>query len=149
VYAGERSGLREFAGQVVLEITERGVPDLLGLQALIGVPATGVRLALDDVTISGTNLALLTRCPFTIIKVDQKLVQQIGPGNPRPEWLQGVAAFLHSTRLDVIAEGVETAFQASALRESGIKFAQGFYFARPTSVAGLTEFHARTASGRA
>jgi EAL domain-containing protein (putative c-di-GMP-specific phosphodiesterase class I) len=149
VYAGERSGLREFARQVVLEVTERGVPDLLGLQALIGIPATGVRLALDDVMMSGTNLALLTRCPFNIIKVDQKLVQQIGPGNPRPEWLEGVAAFLHSTRLDVIAEGVETAFQASALRGSGIKLAQGFHFFHPTSVAGLMDFHARNAWGRA
>lgn len=149
VYAAEKSGLREFLRQVVLEITERGVPDLLGLQALIGIPDTGVRLALDDVTMSGANLAILTRCPFTIIKVDRTLVQQIGPGNPHPEWLQGIAVLLQTTRLDVVAEGVETAFQVAALRGSGVRLAQGFYFARPTSAAGLTEFHARNKTGGA
>jgi FixJ family two-component response regulator/EAL domain-containing protein (putative c-di-GMP-specific phosphodiesterase class I) len=148
-YAGEKSGLREFARQVILEITERGVPDLLGLRALVGVPDAGVRLALDDVTMTGTNLALLTRCPFTIIKVDQKLIQQIEPGNPQPEWLQGVTALLQSTRLDVVAEGVETAFQVAALRRSGVRLAQGFYFAHPTSVAGLMDFHSRSESSRA
>lgn len=148
-YAAEKSGLREFARQLVLEITERGVPDLLGLQALIGIPNTGVRLALDDVTMSGVNLAILTRCPFTIIKVAHTLVQQIGPGNPHPEWLQGIAALVQTTRLDVVAEGVETAFQVAALREGGVQLAQGFYFARPTSAAGLTEFHAGNKAGRA
>jgi len=149
MYAAEKSGLREFARQLVLEITERGIPDLLGLHALSGIPDTGVRLALDDVTMSGTNLALLTRCPFTIIKVAHTLVQQIGPSNPHPEWLQGIAALLQTTRLDVVAEGVETAFQAAVLRRSGVRLAQGFYFARPTSPAGLTAFHAGNKAGRA
>ena len=143
-YASEKSGLREFAKQLVLEITERGVPDLLGLKALVDLPQTGVRLALDDVTMSGANLAILTRCPFSIIKLDHKLVQQIGPGNPSPEWLQGIAALLQTTQLDVVAEGVESEFQATALKASGVKHAQGFFFAHPMSAAGLAEFHARS-----
>jgi EAL domain-containing protein (putative c-di-GMP-specific phosphodiesterase class I) len=143
-YAAEKSGLREFANQLVLEITERGVPDLLGLKALVGLPEAGVRLALDDVTMSGANLAILTRCPFSIIKIDHTMVQQIGPENPCPEWLQGIAALLQTTQLDVVAEGVETEFQVAALKASGVTLAQGFHFARPTSAAGLAEFHVRS-----
>ncbi len=146
VYALEKSGLDEFSQQLVFEITERGVPDLLGLKALVGYPASGIRLALDDVTMSGANLAILTRCPFSIIKIDQSLVQQIGPENPCPEWLQGIAPLLQATQLDVIAEGVETEFQAAALKAHGVTLAQGFYFARPISAAGLAEFHARSAA---
>jgi sensor c-di-GMP phosphodiesterase-like protein len=142
-YAAEKSGLREFASQLVLEVTERGVPDLLGLQALIAIPDVGVRLALDDVSMSGANLAILTRSPFTVIKLDLALVQQITPQTPHPAWLQGITALLQTTQLDVVAEGVETEFQATALRQCGISLAQGFHFARPTSAAGLIEFHAR------
>jgi EAL domain-containing protein (putative c-di-GMP-specific phosphodiesterase class I) len=142
-YAAEKSGLREFARQVVLEITERGVPDLLGLQALAGMPDTGVRLALDDVTLSGANLAILTRCPFTFIKLDLMLLQKIVPGTPHPEWLRGIETLLQSARLDVVAEGVETTFQAAALRECGIKLAQGYCFSRAISVAALIAFHDR------
>lgn len=141
-YAAEKSGLLEFARQIVLEITERGIPDHLGLQALAAAPDYGIRFALDDVTMSGANLAILARCPFAIIKIDHKAVQQIALETPYPQWLEGLAALLRTTRLDVIAEGVETAHQAAALREAGVKLAQGFYFARPTSATGLREFHA-------
>jgi EAL domain-containing protein (putative c-di-GMP-specific phosphodiesterase class I) len=143
-YAGDKSGLSEFARQVILEITERGVPDQLGLEAIArGMTMMGVRFALDDVSMNGTNLALLTRCPFNVIKIARTVVQQVSPDRPHPEWLQGLAALLQGSRLDVIAEGVETAYQAEALRSAGIKLAQGFYFSRPISAAGLLEFHAR------
>jgi EAL domain-containing protein (putative c-di-GMP-specific phosphodiesterase class I) len=146
-YAAEKSGLREFASQLVLEVTERGVPDLLGLQALVAIPDIGVRLALDDVSMSGANLAILTRSPFTFIKVDRALIRQITPQMPHPTWLQGIAALLRTTQLDVVAEGVETEFQATALRQCGISLGQGFHFARPTSAAGLIEFHGRNGGG--
>jgi EAL domain-containing protein (putative c-di-GMP-specific phosphodiesterase class I) len=96
---------------------------------------------------SGANLAILTRCPFSIIKIDRSAVHEIVPGTPRPEWLQGLAAILPTLQVDVVAEGVETAYQAEALGEAGIRFAQGFYFARPTSATGLQEFHARRNKG--
>ena len=77
-YAAMKSGLREHAKQLIFEITERGIPDELGLEALNRITETGARAALDDVTLSGANLALLTRCRFDLIKVDQTLVAQLG-----------------------------------------------------------------------
>jgi EAL domain-containing protein (putative c-di-GMP-specific phosphodiesterase class I) len=143
-YAIQKSGLREFTQQLIFEITERGIPDLLGLKGIItGAEGFGIRFALDDVSMSGTNLAILTRCPFNIIKIDLATVQQIVPESPHPDWLQGLSAMLPTLRVDVIAEGVETAYQAATLREAGIKLAQGFYFAHPTSAAGLQEFYER------
>jgi EAL domain-containing protein (putative c-di-GMP-specific phosphodiesterase class I) len=145
-YAGDKSGLSKFARQVVLEITERGVPDQLGLEAMAkGMSMMGVRFALDDVAMNGTNLALLTRCPFNIIKISRTVVQQIRPDTPHPTWLQGLGAVLGGMQVDVIAEGVETAYQAETLRTAGIRLAQGFHFSRPISAAGLLELHARNA----
>jgi sensor c-di-GMP phosphodiesterase-like protein len=128
-YAAVKSGLREHAKQLIFEITERGIPDDLGLQALNRIPETGARAALDDVTLSGANLALLTRCPFDLIKVDQTLVAQLGVDQPTPAWLDGLATLLRSTPLEVIAEGVETEHQAEVLRGAGVQLAQGHWFA--------------------
>lgn len=144
-HAIHKSGLRDFVRQLIFEITERGIPDLLGLSGILtGAQSFGVRFALDDVTMSGANLAILTRCPFSVIKIDRAAVEQIVQGTPHPEWLQALAAMLPSLGVDVIAEGVETAYQAEALREAGVRFAQGFHFCRPTTATGLQEFHART-----
>ena len=73
-YVANKSGLRAHAKQLVFEITERGVPDQLGLDALNSIPTTGARVALDDTTLSGANLALLTRCHFDFVKIDHTLV---------------------------------------------------------------------------
>jgi sensor c-di-GMP phosphodiesterase-like protein len=132
-YAAVKSGLRKHAKQLIFEITERGIPDELGLQALNRIPETGARAALDDVTLSGANLALLTRCRFDLIKVDQTLVAQIGAGLATPPWLDGLSTLLRATPLEVIAEGVESEHQAEVLRAAGVQLAQGHFFAEALS----------------
>lgn len=97
--------------------------------------------------LSGMNLAILTRVPIEIIKLDRSLVAQIVPGAPRPEWLGGIASLLKTTALDVVAEGVETEFQAAELQESGIKLVQGFHFAPPMRARELEVFHAQSRRG--
>lgn len=142
MYAGQKSGLSEFASQVILEITERGVPDAIGVEAMNLAKSTGVRLALDDVTLTGgANLAIWARAPFDVIKLDRSLVAQIGAGMPSPEWLGGISALVQSAKLLVIAEGVETQLQRTTLSEAKIQEAQGFYFSPPLSAARFTEYH--------
>jgi len=142
-YAGDKSGLALYPKQLVLEITERGIPDLLGMQGLEGMQEIGIRCALDDVTLSGVNLAIWTRCAFSILKLDRTAVFEITPENPRPEWLEGLLALLGRIDLDVIAEGIETELQLKALQDVGVRFGQGFGLCRPVSAAGLFEFHAK------
>ena len=140
-YAAVKSGLRERAKQLILEVTERGIPDELGLAALNGISETGARVALDDMTLSGANLALLTRCRFDLVKIDQALVAQLAADRPAPEWLDGLAALLHATPLEVVAEGVETEYQARALRAAGVQLAQGHYFAEALSADEFKTFY--------
>ena len=136
-YAAAKTGLSEIRNQIILEVTERGIPDNLGVAALEAASRSGVRIALDDVTLSGTNLAILSRCTFDMIKTDRSLVDQITPECPSPAWLSGLSALLHSARVAVIAEGVQTEAQADALRAAGISMAQGFYFSPPISAEQL------------
>ena len=106
-YAATKTGLSEIRNQIILEVTERGIPDNLGVAALEAASRSGVRIALDDVTLTGTHLAVLSRCTLDMIKTDRSLVDQITPECPCPAWLSGLSALLQSTRVAVIAEGVE------------------------------------------
>lgn len=143
-YAATKSGLRDMAAQIIFEITERGLPDGLGVQALNYMSGSGVRIALDDVTlVGGANLMVLSRCNFSIVKIDRSLVAQISPQCPRPEWLDGLTALLQSSRLDVIAEGVETEQQLETLRAAQVQAAQGYYFSPPISAEGFIAYYRR------
>jgi sensor c-di-GMP phosphodiesterase-like protein len=144
-YAVMKSGLSPRVQQLIIEVTERGIPDQLGLDALNAAPKTGVRIALDDTALSGANLGLLTRCHFDFIKIDRMLVAQLAPEKPSAPWLNGLAAVLKTTSLEVIAEGVETAFEAETLRAAGVQWAQGYYYARPLSPGDFKQFYAATA----
>lgn len=142
-YAAKKSGLRARAGQLILEITERGVPDQQGLDALNRVNETGARVALDDTTLSGTNLALLMRCRFDFVKVDRLLVQQIGSeaGHRRPAWLDGLAALLDRTPLQIVAEGIESPVQGEVLKIAGVQWGQGHLLSPPLSVEAFMQYY--------
>ena len=142
-YAAMKTGLSEIRDQIIVEVTERGIPDNQGLAALEAASRSGIRVALDDVTLSGTRIAVLSRCTLDMIKIDKSLVDQITPENRVPEWLGGLSALLQATRIEVIAEGVESEHQAEALRAAGIRMAQGFFFSRPISAEQLKLYYPR------
>jgi sensor c-di-GMP phosphodiesterase-like protein len=141
-YAATKSGLIELAAQIVLEVTERGTPDLQAIGAINSGRRLGIRIALDDVTLQGpANLSILVRADFDIIKLDRSLAAQIDAQCPHPPWLDDVALLTRSKRLVVIAEGVETEQQLAAIRAAGVQAAQGYLFSRPLSAAAFIAFH--------
>lgn len=142
-YSADRSGLRAHSKQIVLEITERGVPDQLGLKTLNLLAQRGIRLALDDTALTGANLALVARCNFSMIKLDCTVTAQIEPDKPPPEWLAGLRSLLQSSALEVVAEGVVSNYQAQTLRAAGVQRAQGYFFSPPLSARGLKDLYAR------
>jgi len=141
-YVAAKSGLIDRTSQVMVEITERGIPDPLGVEAISYSQRKGVKVALDDVTlVGGANLAVLARCDFFAIKLDKSLIDKIGRHGPAPEWLNAVTALLESSPLQVIAEGVETEQQATTLRAAHVQAAQGFYFSPPIPAAAFMAFY--------
>jgi sensor c-di-GMP phosphodiesterase-like protein len=149
-YVATRSGLNACVDQIVLEITERGVPDRLGLEALNSMAARGVKLALDDVMMSGTNLALLTRCNFTMIKLDREIIAELKPDQPSPEWLGGLESLLRHCALQVVAEGIESDYQVRTLQMIGVTMAQGHFYSTNLNARELMGFYTGSRlSGRA
>jgi sensor c-di-GMP phosphodiesterase-like protein len=142
-YAAQKSGLSDVRHKVVLEITERGLPDQLGLQALELAAGQGVRIALDDVTIDPANVLVLSRTHANIIKIDKSVLLDNPPGTGTPRWAEALGVLLRTTDLGVIVEGVETAEQISLLRAAGVKQAQGYYFSPPLPVQEFLQYFAR------
>jgi EAL domain-containing protein (putative c-di-GMP-specific phosphodiesterase class I) len=68
----------------------------------------------------------------------------ITPETPHPQWLEGLTALIRSSRLMVIAEGVETDQQLQVLRQAGVQAVQGFHLSPPISAEALIAFHQRT-----
>lgn len=139
-YAAIRSGLRARSDQIVLEITERGVPDQLGLDALNAMASRGIRLVLDDILLNGTNIALLSRCHFEAVKLDRALTEQIQGDRLLPEWLPGLGTLIGTTSLVVTAEGIESEFQAVVLSATGVQLGQGYWYSKSLIARDFMEF---------
>lgn len=126
-YAAQKSGLQAVRDKIVLEITERGLPDQLGLDALDQAARRGIRIALDDIRIDPASVLVLSRSNVRIIKIDKSVLQEIDDGRAT-SWVAALSALLKTTNLEVIAEGVETAEQLAVLRAAGVQRVQGHYF---------------------
>jgi sensor c-di-GMP phosphodiesterase-like protein len=139
-YAAQKSGLSDVRQKIVLEITERGLPDTLGLQALDMAARQGVRIALDDVTIDPASVLVLSRSNVQIIKIDKGVLLDSPKNGALPRWAEALTVLLQTTNLDVIVEGVETADQLELLRAAGVRQAQGYYFSPPLSAPAFLDY---------
>ncbi len=92
----------------------------------------GVELAIDDFGAGATTLSYLTDLPFTVLKLDRSLTQQLGTekGNTIVAKVLEMASDLG---MKTTVEGIETEEQAAAAQELGANTAQGYYFGKPTS----------------
>jgi sensor c-di-GMP phosphodiesterase-like protein len=142
-YAAQKSGLSDVRDKIVLEITERGLPDQLGLLALDTAARQGVRIAMDDVKIDPASVLILSRCNVQIIKLDKSVLLDRGEGGSMPRWAEALAVLLKTTDLEVIAEGVETAEQVAMLQAAGVQQVQGYYFSLPLRAEAFLEYYTR------
>ena len=119
--------------QLVLEITETAMMENLAEQGalLAELAALGVRLSIDDFGTGYSSLAYLRRLPVHQLKLDLSLVQDIDRDADACAVLHAVVQLAHALRLEVVAEGVETAEQARILRSQACDLLQGWHIARP------------------
>ena len=137
------AGIGDLVGQLVLEITERGLPDQLGFEALRLATEAGCRIALDDAGERGAHLVFLSRvCAVHQVKIDKSYVHRFSlePWEPGMDWLRSLAALARTSGVEVVAEGVETVEQTDLLRAAGIRLAQGYYFSPPIPAQELMRF---------
>jgi EAL domain-containing protein (putative c-di-GMP-specific phosphodiesterase class I) len=142
-YVAGITGLADLRGKIVIEITERGVPDRIGIEALNRAVQLGFRFALDDVGVAGANPIVLARCQVEMVKFDRDLISQVRLGEPLPSGLDAISDLLKTGKMTAVAEGVESAEQVEALKSAGFRIAQGYYFSRPISAEELKIYFER------
>jgi diguanylate cyclase (GGDEF)-like protein len=120
-----------------LELTESAVSrdPQVAKRALNALGALGVGLAIDDFGAGHSALHRLVRLiPVTILKLDGSFVSHMADFRERAV-VAAVAQMAEALRMTPIAEGVETAEQATELAALGYPLAQGYYFGRPMDAA--------------
>ena len=126
-------------GALELEITESVVMDQSesGIRALGRLRDLGIRLVLDDFGTGYSSLSYLKHLPLDTIKIDRTFVAGIEHVADR-SIVDAVIALAHGLGIGVVAEGIETTWQAERLRELGCDLGQGYLFSRPVPAAGTT-----------
>lgn len=91
----------------------------------------GVEIYLDDFGTGYSSLGTLHSLPFSAIKLDRSFVKGL-EAEPENETTVRAMVMIAETRgIRLIAEGIETSEQLTALRELDCRFGQGFFFSRP------------------
>ena len=91
----------------------------------------GFATAIDDFGAGYAGLGLLADFQPNIIKIDIKLVSGIDSNPTKQAIVHGILLTCNMLKIQIVAEGIETAAEARWFFENGIYLMQGFYFARP------------------
>jgi len=115
----------ELTESVAMEEPERMAPLLRELQKL------GVRLSIDDFGTGYSSLSHLHRFSVDTLKVDRSFIKSMELNERSLDIVRTIVSLAHNMGMEVIAEGAETAMQASLLRGMKCDCVQGFFFSKP------------------
>lgn len=121
--------------QVVLEITETVLMQAMdvSISKLERLRSKGYKIALDDFGKGYSSLSYLKELPINILKIDKSFIEGLGISDEKESLVQMIIQMGKYMRLKLVAEGVETEQQWSALERLDCDALQGYYFARPLS----------------
>lgn len=122
-------------GSLKLEITESQLPDYTQARALIDTCHDhGIKVALDDFGTGYSHLNHLHRLPFDTIKVDQAFSRDMLADPRAMAIVDGIVRLGRALGADIVVEGIETNAQLDALRQLGVRYAQGYLIGRPRTL---------------
>ncbi|MFK5986476.1 MAG: EAL domain-containing protein [Pseudomonadota bacterium] len=116
-----------------IELTETSVANSSGqarqhIQTLVDM---GVGLAMDDYGTGYSSIDLLSQWPFTVVKIDQGLIQRMLTSEKSTTIVQASIRMIHQLGIKIVAEGIESAEVYEFLLNAGCTEAQGFWLGHP------------------
>jgi len=120
---------------VVLEITEHAeIEDYSRLMAALSQVRGHAMLAVDDAGAGYAGLHHILELQPQYVKLDISLVRNVDSDPARQAMVTGMAHFAAGVGCALIAEGIETENELTALRLLNVEYGQGYYLARPAPI---------------
>lgn len=119
-------------GSIILEITESvAMLDVAhAADRLQHIKQSGFKIALDDFGTGYSSLSQLHEMHVDELKIDISFVRRLNEPNGL-SMTQAIINLARALNMETVAEGVESEEAAIKLREMGVDYLQGFYFANP------------------
>lgn len=134
--AAERAGVP--TERLVVEVTEHAL--LVGDAAVAQLEqlrARGVRVALDDFGTGYSSLAQASSLPLDVLKLDRSFLPDPRLDEQQGSIIRDIVSIAGTLGLAVTAEGIETEEVAGQLREIGVQYGQGWWFAKAMAMDDL------------
>lgn len=127
--------------RIALEITEStSLQDEVTTQAnLRALSEGGITLCIDDFGVGSSSLGRLHAVVAQRLKIDRSFIDGLPNHAGRRTTVQMIIRLADALKLDVVAEGVSTATEASFLLGEGLVKAQGFYYAQPLELPEMSQ----------
>lgn len=91
----------------------------------------GFFTAIDDFGAGYSGLNLLAEFQPHVIKLDMELIRGVDGHPARQAIVSAIVTMADRLGITLVAEGIETAGERDTLRDLGIRYQQGYLFARP------------------
>lgn len=101
------------------------------IQAMRELRQLGIRFLLDDFGTGFSSLNYLTKLPIDTLKIDQSFVNNMIKSQEDAVVVQTILSLAAALKLEVVAEGVETAEQFEFLNNAGCQLYQGYFLGKP------------------
>ncbi|MDL2353651.1 MAG: EAL domain-containing protein [Pseudomonadota bacterium] len=127
------------AGLLDLELTEGSLMDNTDrtIDTLRNLKKLGVQVSIDDFGTGYSSLAYLRSFPIDTLKIDIAFIREVTSNPDDAAITCAIIGMAHHLRLDVVAEGVETAAQLAYLRRQRCDHIQGHFFSEALPAAEL------------
>jgi EAL domain-containing protein (putative c-di-GMP-specific phosphodiesterase class I) len=102
--------------------------------ALKAARERGFGVAIDDFGTGYSAMLSVQSTPATMLKIDRSFVQGVGDGGINLPIVENMLQLASLLGMQVVAEGIESVADASALANLGCDFGQGYAFGRPQPV---------------
>ncbi|MDR0746395.1 MAG: GGDEF domain-containing protein [Helicobacteraceae bacterium] len=118
---------------IAFEITERTMPSRPDafLTAINHYKEQNYAIAIDDVGSGFSGLNLIVEANPNFLKMDMSLVRDIDKDNIKISLCRALVDFCRNTKINLIAEGIETEEELRTLIKIGVNYGQGFFLGIP------------------
>jgi EAL domain-containing protein (putative c-di-GMP-specific phosphodiesterase class I) len=119
--------------RLMFEVTEgERVDDPAHLQSIFTeYEKQGFTTAIDDFGSGYSGLNMLATFQPNVLKIDMALTRALDQDAVRQAIVAGIVLVAGKLNITIVAEGVETVGESTALQALGIDLQQGYLFARP------------------